>query len=640
MTEQTSLKSSGKIGVKVLPEKEHEKQEKKKPATGYDKYIDWKIFIIPVIIFFGILFMPTPDAMKDVGTEYQVGPKVVKSHIVKTFFNVELADAEQWQLLTANIMEQNMRMGALNRDRFLKRDLKWCKKYKIAADETNFQRAKTFIQDSTADEAFLALMKEAYTLRTKTLDYNTLSGKEKKDADKGAWDIKVAIAMAVFVVICFLTECIPLPGVAFCIGLVLIFTGVVPYQDAAGLYWSDSVWFIMGSLMFAAAFVKTGVDKRVCLMMFNKLAVPNVRWITLVFFVVIAPVAAFVSDHALAAMFLPIGMLLYQNSLTKEIPEDPQLGKLLMMAIVMACNIGGPGAPSGGARNVIMIGYLQDMFGFDIGFFQWVTYCFPFLFLMIPLTWLMANWLFKPRIHSLAPAMDHLRKEIAKMGGWSAKQIWALVIFVVMMTLWFTEKDLYENGILPIRLGVGVVAVGGAVAYLLVGVVNWRDYQQKVDWGVVWLYAGAIIFGRTLDATGAAYWLARSVTDALAPLGMNSGLPLMAVSNGLTAIVTNLMADGPAAAAVGPVTLNIAALAHPGSTFLPFMAMSTAAASSFAYCLIIGTPPNAIIYSSGYVTAKDFLRMGVPLWILAQVVLLVLNALYWQFRGFGGLPGF
>ena len=123
--------------------------------------------------------------------------------------------------------------------------------------------------------------------------------------------------------------------------------------------------------MFAAAFVKTGVDKRVCLMLFSKLAVPNVRWITLMLFVVITPVAAFVSDHALAAMFLPIGMLLYENSvLTKDVPEDPNLGKLLMMSIVMACNIGGPGAPSGGARNVIMLGYLKDMFGYDIGFFS------------------------------------------------------------------------------------------------------------------------------------------------------------------------------------------------------------------------------------------------------------------------------
>ncbi|MGA6924243.1 MAG: DASS family sodium-coupled anion symporter, partial [Desulfosarcina sp.] len=472
------------------------------------------------------------------------------------------------------------------------------------------------------------------------LKYETLSDKDRAEADKGAWHIKVAIAMAVFVVLCFLTECIPLPGVAFCIGLILVFTGVVSRKEVAMLYWDDAVWFIMGSLMFAAAFVKTGVDKRVCLVMFKKLAVPNVRWISLIFFMIISPLAAFISDHALAAMFLPIGMLLYQNSLTKEVPNDPELGKMLMISIAMACNIGGPGAPSGGARNVIMMTYLNDMFGLDIGYFQWIVYCFPFLFIMIPVTWMVTNWRFKPVITSLAPAMNHLQTEINRMGGWNRKQIVALVIFLVMVFGWFTEKEFYNLGIYPVRLGIGVIAVAGAVAYLLAGVVNWRDYQERVDWGVVWLYAGAIIFGRILDSTGAAYWLARSAIDALAPLGMDAGLPLMAASNGLTAILTNLMADGPAAAAVGPIALNMAGLVHPGTTFLPFMAMSTAIASSFAYCLIIGTPPNAIVYASGYLEPKDYLRVGIPIWILANIVLLALTGLYWIFIGFSGLPGF
>ena len=70
--------------------------------------------------------------------------------------------------------------------------------------------------------------------------------------------------------------------------------------------------------------------------------------------------------------------------------------------------------------------------------------------------------------------------------------------------------------------------------------------------------------------------------DLLAPLGMDHGIPLMLTSNGLTAVLTNLMADGPAAAAVGPITLNMASIVHPGTTFLPFMAMATAVASSFA----------------------------------------------------------
>ena len=613
---------------------------KKKKGTGYDKYVDWKIFSIPVALFFIILALPTPSGMKDVGTEFNVGPTRVVNMITQELFGSDGADVAQWQLLCARVMEKNMQMGAISKDRFLSRDLSWCKASGISADKKNFEMARDHVARRISDADFKALMTATLKLRKQDLSYETLSEAEKKIADKGAWSIKVAIAMTVFVVLCFLTECIPLPGVSFCIGLILVATGVVSRKEVAALYWDDAVWFIMGSLMFAAAFVKTGVDKRACLMMFRKLAVPNIRWITLIFIIIIAPLAAFISDHALAAMFLPIGMLLYENSLTPEVPEDPEMGKMIMITIAMACNIGGPGAPSGGARNVIMMTYLTDMFGLDIGYFQWITYCFPFLVIMIPVTWLMINWRFTPKITSLAPAMDHLRTEIDKMGAWNRQQIIAMVIFVVMVFGWFTEKTFYEMGIYPIRLGIGVIAVAGALAYLLAGIVNWRDYQEKVDWGVVWLYAGAIIFGRTLDHTGAAYWLARSAMDVLGPLGMDAGLPLMAVSNGLTAILTNLMADGPAAAAVGPIALNLAGLAHPGSTFLPFMAMSTAIASSFAYCLIIGTPPNAIVYASGYLEPRDYLRVGLPVWIAVNIVLLLLTGVYWVFKGFPGLVPF
>ncbi len=613
--------------------------QKKKP-TGYDKYVDWKLFAIPVILFFLILILPTAEGMKDVGAEYSVGPQFVISHITQSLFEISPSDAEQWQLLTARIMERNMQMGALNKARFLKRDIKWCNQYKIPVDSKNLEKSNTYIEDNVTEENYLALMQDAVDLRKNRLDHNTLTGKEKEAAEKGAWKIKVAIAMVVFVVFCFLTECIPLPGVAFCIGLILVGTGVVGRKEVAGLYWDDAVWFIMGSLMFAAAFVKTGVDKRVCLAIFKKLAVPNVRWICLVFFVVIAPLASFISDHALAAMFLPIGMLLYQNSLSNEVPEDTELAKMLMITIAMACNIGGFGAPSGGARNVIMMTYLNDMFGMDIGYFQWVSYAMPFVICMIPITWFVTTWRFRPKITSMAPAMNQLQYEIGRMGAWNKTQIISIIIFAIMVFGWFTEKVFYDIGILPIRLGIGVIAVAGAVAYLLSGVVNWRDYQEKVDWGVVWLYAGAIIFGRTLDETGAAYWLARSCIEGLSFLGMDSGMPLMFINNALTSIITNLMADGPAAAAVGPISLNMAGLVHPGTTFLPFMAMSTACASSFAYCLVIGTPPNAIVYASGYLQPKDYLRVGVIMWVVANIFLLLLTVVYWGLRGFGALPTF
>ncbi|MGD9209925.1 MAG: DASS family sodium-coupled anion symporter [Desulfobacteraceae bacterium] len=613
---------------------------KKKKPTGYDKYVDWKLFAIPVVLFFLILLLPPLASMKDVGVEYSIGSKAVIEHITVKLFNQKTQDTEQWQLLTAHIMEKNMQMGALGKDRFLKRDTKWCDQNKIPVDAKNLEKALAHIEKNVSEDDYLALMQDAMDLRKNRLNYDDLTGKDKEAATEGAWRIKVAIAVVVFVVFCFVTECIPLPGVAFCIGIILVFTGVVSRKDVAMLYWDDAVWFIMGSLMFAAAFVKTGVDKRVCLAIFKKLAVPNVRWITLIFFIVIAPLASFISDHALAAMFLPIGMLLYQNSLNNEVPEDTELAKMLMITIAMACNIGGFGAPSGGARNVIMMTYLNDMFGMDIGYFQWVSYAMPFVICMIPITWFVTTWRFSPKITSMAPAMEQLQHEIGRMGAWNKQQIVSVIIFVIMVFGWFTEKAFYDLKIIPVRLGIGVIALAGAVAYLLAGVVNWRDYQEKVDWGVVWLYAGAMIFGRILDETGAAYWLARTCIEGLSVFGMDSGLPLMLINNGMTAVLTNLMADGPAAAAVGPISLNMAGLAHPGTTFLPFMAMSTACASSFAYCLIIGTPPNAIVYASGYLEPKDYLRVGVIMWVVANLFLLLLTAVYWGLRGFGALPNF
>jgi sodium-dependent dicarboxylate transporter 2/3/5 len=443
--------------------------------------------------------------------------------------------------------------------------------------------------------------------------------------------------MVAFVVICFVTEAIPLPGVAFCIGLILVFSGIVSRQDVAQLFWSDACWFIMGSLMFAAAFVKTGVDKRICLIVFRYLAKPSVAMVTGVMILVIAPAASFISDHALAAIFLPIAMILYNNSLTGKIPEDKELAKMLMITIAMACNIGGFGSPSGGARNVIMMTYLEDMFGITVGYGQWILYGMPFVIVMMPILWALVNWRFKPKTRDLSPALRTLKLDIDRMGGWNRNQIIAIGIFLIMLFGWITESNLILK-LINVRLGIGVIAVAGAVAYLLTGIVNWRDYQEKVDWGVVWLYAGAIIFGRVLDQTGAAYWLARSIVEGLAAIGLHSGSALLGAGSAVTAGLTNLMADGPAAASVGPITLNMAAVSNPGTTLLPFMGLATACASSFAYLLIIGTPPNAIVYASGFLEARDFLRVGVICLVVAFIVLLLFSMLYWPLLGFGGLP--
>ncbi len=608
------------------------KSEKNKP-TGYDKYVNPKLLAVAVGAFALIVALPTPDSVLDVAIEYTFGKETVRDFVARELFGKPFSEVEQWQASTVAALEVAMVQGVTRQPTFLKRDQKQTEAAGVTMPKAHFERLQAAV-GALDEQAFLTLMTRAKALRYDELGYATLSAAQQQKADVAAKKLKVCLAMVAFVVICFATEAMPLPGVAFCIGLILVFFGIVSRRDVAGLFWSDACWFIMGSLMFAAAFVKTGVDKRICLLLFRYLARPNVFVIIGILILVISPAAGFISDHALAAMFLPIGLVLYQNSLSPHIPSDKELGKLLMITICMACNIGGFGSPSGGARNVIIMTYLEDMFGITMGYGQWMLFGMPFVIIMIPVLWLLLRWRFKPKIRDLRPALETLKADIARTGGWNRKQVIAITVFLIMLVGWITEKDLITS-LIGVRLGIGVIAVAGAVAYLLLGVVNWRDYHEKVDWGVVWLYAGAIIFGRVLDESGSAYWIARSVVEGLAGFGLESATALLSVGGLVTAGITNLMADGPAAAAVGPVTLNMAAVAQPGSMLIPYMGLITACSSSFAYLLIIGTPPNAIVYASGMLEPKDFLRVGLPCLIIAFVVMLALALFYWPL-----LPGF
>jgi solute carrier family 13 (sodium-dependent dicarboxylate transporter), member 2/3/5 len=611
--------------------------EKLKSKIGaYDRYIDYKRFSIAVGLFALILFLPIPDSMLDVAVEYTVGREVVEDFLARELFQTGIDEVGQWQKLTAEALNGVMMQGVSRKETLLKRSSKDISKLGIKFGEQHFTQYRTFIE-SLDENRVNTLLAEARSLRFDRLHYDVLTDKQKQRVDRWAMQILVCIAMVAFVVTCFITEAMPLPGVAFCVGLILVFSGMVSRTEIAQLYWSDAVWFIMGSLMFAAAFVKTGVDKRICLMIFKRLAKPSVGWVTAIMILVIAPSASFISDHALAAIFLPIGIVLYSNSLSKQVPEDNELAKLLMITIAMACNIGGFGSPSGGARNVIMMTYMEDMFGLSIGYGQWIIFGMPFVLVMMPVVWIVVNRAFRTKVKDLQPAMTALKRDIDHMGGWSRSQVIAVVIFAVMFLGWVTEQNIILQ-LTGIRLGIGVIAIAGAVAYLLTGIVNWRDYHERVDWGVVWLYAGAIVFGRALDQTGAAYWIARSIVEGLASIGIASGTSLLAAGSAVTVFMTNLMADGPAAAAVGPITLNMAAVANPGTTLVPFMGLATACASSMAYLLIIGTPPNAIVYASGYLTAKDFLRAGIICTLCAFVVLMVMCTVYWTLLGFGGLP--
>ena len=439
--------------------------------------------------------------------------------------------------------------------------------------------------------------------------------------EKIAKNIQVIIALLGMCVVFFATEAVPLPAVALSIGLIQLFFGITEPTKIVSTYAHDAVWFIAGSLALGATFIKYGIDKRIGMLVINA-AGTNIRRIIIGLLLGTSLPAAFIGEHAVAGMYLPIAIALY-TLMDKESP-CPRLGKLLTITIAFGCMMGGPMSPTGGARNAIMIGFLSDV-GVDVSFVQWLSMGVCYTVLMVLSMSFILPILFKPEVSDLTKAVTVLKMDLQKHGKMTRQQWMVVVVMALVIFLWITDKSLVKS-IFGFSLGLGGIAITGAVIYMLLGLTTWKDYEEGISWGVVVLYAGAISLGSVFKATGAAGWLANSIMTIVAPLGMNSGLPLVILVVFIGASLTNLMSAGATVAVIGPVMLS---MAEASGTNPLVIGIVLAISTSAAFWLVIGTPASSIVYSSGLLESKDFIRGGTLAWPVALIAIIVMVIFYW-----------
>ena len=441
------------------------------------------------------------------------------------------------------------------------------------------------------------------------------------DVIQKAVHIKLIIALLATCVIFFATEAVPMPAVALIIGLVQLFFGITEPSRIVSTYAHDAVWFIAGSLALGSTLVKYGLDKRVGMLVIN-LSGTKTRMIVIGILIGTAIPTAFVGEHAVAAMYVPIAVALF--TLTNKTTPAPRLGTLLMVTIAVGCMIGGPMSPTGGARNALMIGFLSNI-GIDISFTQWMAMGVFYTIVMTIVMAFLLPLLFKPEVNDLSDAVTLLRQDLEKHGPITKQQIYVALIMLLVVVLWIIDKSVTKN-VLGFSLGLGGVAIFGAVLYMLLGFTSWKDYEDKVSWGVIILYAGCISLGSVFKATGASSWFADQIINLVAPLGLNSGVSLVLLVGVIGAILTNLMSAGATVAVIGPVVLD---MAQSSGTNPILVGVGLAIATSMAYWLVIGTPASSIVYASGQLEAKNFIRMASAGWPAALIVMAVMVIIYW-----------
>ncbi len=436
------------------------------------------------------------------------------------------------------------------------------------------------------------------------------------------------LTMTVVATILFVTEPVPLPTVALMIvlGQVLIL-GLASNVVARSLM-SDSVLFIMGSLMLAVAVVKQKLDKRIALLIIRVTGTGTAR-IAFGISVVSGILASFIGEHTVAAMMLPVGVTLIR--LTSDDPKKVHnLAAVLLFSIAYGCSVAGIGTPSGGARNAIMIGYWKDFFydannpltaTYLIDYLRWMAYAYPLFLLQLPFVTAILMLTFKPEFKDLTPAVTKLKAQVAEQGPLKGKDYVSITLFSIVLIGWMTISG---------TVGMGTVAIFGAVAFLVAGLVMWEDLNIGVNWGVVLLYGAAISLGVQMKDTGAAAWVAQNFLTMLTPLGADHGMGLWLAVSALTTGVTNTMSNGAAVAVLGPIVLKMATAANESPIIIGFI---TAISSAFAYLTVVGTPACTIVYASGYLKTGDFLHVGWKMVLISTLLTMVIALFYWPLLG-------
>jgi sodium-dependent dicarboxylate transporter 2/3/5 len=434
--------------------------------------------------------------------------------------------------------------------------------------------------------------------------------------------------LSIFFLAVFLwgTESLQLGATNVLVAVLLYLFGILPVNEISKAFMQDAVFFIFGILVVAVGVAKTGLDKRMGLILLSR--IKSARGFAFVFMPLLAISASFLSEHALVALLIPVLMGVYKVTCKiYGVEKDRALAVFLLLGICFAANHGGPGSPAAGGRNAIMVGYLME-YGTSISFLDWMKYGMPFVPLMAIVIGAYMYLLLKPRfqVKDVNPS-EIVRAEVARMPKFGGKEAMMAVILIVLVAAWIILGEHY---------GLGGPTLYAVMAMFICRIITWDDIQDGVALDVVGLYAAACAMGVGLQFTGGAVWLANTFVDLL-PDSLARGDMLAVGVSLLTGTMTNFMSDGATVAALGPIVLPMADLAN---VHVWKLGLACAFSSSFANFLVVGTPNNAIVFGMGrdretgerLLTVFDFMKYGLPVTILAWLVLWFWAIYgYWKF---------
>ncbi|MEE1961058.1 DASS family sodium-coupled anion symporter [Allomuricauda taeanensis] len=433
------------------------------------------------------------------------------------------------------------------------------------------------------------------------------------------------ISVAIWMLIWWITEAVSISVTALLPLLLLPILKILPIAEVGANYGSPIVFLFFGGFVMALALEKVNLHKRIALNII-RLTGTTPNKVILGFMIATATLSMWISNTASTVVMLPIALSVINLLINDEdgfTKNDENFALSVMLGIAFSANAGGIATVIGTPPNSVLIGLLENEYNIEISFLKWMTIGLPFSIIMIGISYLvLVKWMFPSRGLKFNASKEVIHTELEKLGPTSGKEKMVLVIFGITVFLWIFRTLI--NSIFP-QLGLTdtMISIFAAITLFAMPynikkgdfIIEWKD-TSKLAWGILILFGGGLALAEGMSTSGIVDMVANAIAQSEITILFTATLLIL-----LMLFMTELMSNVALVAVLAPVVAGIAiGLDVP----ILYLLIPVTIASSCAFMLPMATPPNAIVFASGYVKIPQMARVGITLNLIA-VVLLVLT---------------
>jgi sodium-dependent dicarboxylate transporter 2/3/5 len=434
------------------------------------------------------------------------------------------------------------------------------------------------------------------------------------------------LALGTWMIIWWITEAVPIPATAFLPMIGFPVLGVMKMSQATAPYANPVIFLFMGGFIIALALEKHRLHERIALNLIRFTGTSG-NGIILGFSLATALLSMWISNTATAMMMLPIAtsvtsLILRSDSPggSTRTPGEKNFATALMLTVGYAASLGGMATLIGTPPNVVFAGLLNEMFHIKISFAEWFIVGFPVAALLVLANYfVVTRLLFPNHLASIEGSEQLIRQKLLELGPLRKAEKMVLIIFGLTALLWMIQQPL--NTLLQTDfLNDTTIAMLGGVLMFSVPVnvrkgefiLNWKD-TEKMAWGILFLFGGGLCLAEGLSTGG----IIQAIGEWIGGQSNYSAwlvLTLIVISVSLSEVMSNVALVN----VFVPVVFGIAQVMQVNPILL---GLPVTLGASIALMSPIATPPNAIVFSTGYIRIQDMVKAGFILNIISILVI-------------------